>query len=108
MCDRDSVLMPRPMYEALDGQGLPYERPARCVGELPSELAKDALAACLARLAERIGQPASSALKLGLPVHTAFGLTRAQAKNHRCKDLLLTPAAELSLDFCALFAPAAA
>lgn len=99
----NSQTLPRPVIEALDRQGFPYEREALYVGELPHDKIRLALDSAVERLEAEIGRKPSGPLKYGLPVHTAFGMTRPQAKNHSMSKLLLTPAAELSLDYCAVF-----
>ncbi len=91
----------RPDYLALDSQGLEYLRKAREISELPTR--EDRLAACVeaaAEIARQLGVAAPPAIKFGVPVFQSFGMTRPQAKNHPNAKLLLTPGADLSLDYC--------
>ncbi len=93
--------MERPDYLALDSQGLEYLRKAREISELPTR--EDRLAACVeaaAEIARQLGVAAPPAIKFGVPVFQSFGMTRPQAKNHPNAKLLLTPGADLSLDYC--------
>lgn len=93
--------MTRPDYEALDGQGLPYVRPARVVGELPSpEERFVALESATQEVAKLLQINAQRRIPFGGPVFVAFGLTRPQAKNHAQAQLLLTTGDSLSLDYC--------
>lgn len=96
--------MNRPNYEALDGQGLPYVRPARVISELPSSDARrNALDSATLDIAKRLQSLAIRQIGFGTPVFIAFGLTRQQAKVHEQAKLLLTMGCDLSLDFCPEF-----
>lgn len=93
--------MNRPGFETFDAQGLPYLRPAAIVAELPSPEAR-ALAvneAC-ATLAASLGLKAHKAIGPTNPVHLAFNMTRAQARNNANARLLLASGADLALDLC--------
>lgn len=92
--------MQRPSYEALDGQGLPYDRPARVVGELPHGDVDAALSSATQEVSKRLNIAAKRRIPYGAPVFVAFGLNRPQAKNHPEAELLLTKGDSLSLDFC--------
>lgn len=94
--------------EAIDKQGLPYEREALTVGELPSQQVRHALDSAKPALEAAVGLPVVAQIKFGVPLHNAFGMTRAQAKNHPQRDLVLKNGFELSLDLCAAFAKPAA
>lgn len=91
--------MNRPIYEALDASGLPYEREAVVVGELPTPRDRlKALETATGRLATALGMKARRTISLAVPVHVAFGMTRAQAKHHSESDLLLKTGEDLTLD----------
>jgi len=92
--------MQRPNYEALDGQGLPYDRPAQVVGELPQADVDAALVSATQEVSKRLNIAAQRRIPYGAPVFVAFGLNRPQAKNHPEAKLLLTKGDCLSLDFC--------
>lgn len=93
--------MNRPNYEALDGQGLPYIRQARVVGELPTPSDRlVALASASKTLAGRLHLQLHQSIRFGTAVHLAFGLTRQQAKQHSEAKLLLTRGDDISLDQC--------
>jgi len=93
--------MNRPAFEALDAQGLPYLRPAMIVAELPSPEARAAaLNEACAALAAELGLKAHKAISPSNPLHLAFNMTRAQARNHKHAQLLLISAANLPLDHC--------
>lgn len=92
-------MVKRPEYEALNARGYPYMREARVVGELPLADRRPALDAALAAVSKSLGMPALKALSFGLPVFEAFGLNRREAGRHEQAALLLTPGADLSLDF---------
>lgn len=92
--------MQRPTYEALDGQGLPYARPAQVVGELPRAAVDAALASATQEVSKRLNMAAQRRIPYGAPVFVAFGLNRPQAKNHPEAALLLTKGDCLSLDLC--------
>lgn len=98
-----ATIKPRPIVEALDSQGLPCLRAAMTVSDLPHEERGHALQSCGPMLSQAIGAPIVSQLRYGTPVHLAFGMTRAQAKNHPQKKLLLTSGCDVLLDYCALF-----
>lgn len=97
--------MTRPMYEALDAQGLPYLRPALTIGELPTPAERlTALVEATSGIAAKVGLQPVGVLKFALPVFTAFeGMTRAKAKHYPDEKLLLTQGCDVSLDFCASF-----
>lgn len=97
--------MTRPDYEALDNQGLPYTRPSRVVGELPTPAQRiAALAEATPAIAQRIGIPACGVVKFGDPVFRAFvGLDRNKAKRHPDAALLLTMGDDVPLDYCASY-----
>jgi hypothetical protein len=85
------------LYEALDGQGLPYLRPARIIDELPHgqrlfnmHKASQALAA---KIELKLVQPAH----YGRPVYHAFGLNLAAAKKHKHSALLLLLGSDLPI-----------
>jgi hypothetical protein len=64
--------MNRPDYEALDGQGLPYVRAAKIVGELPTpECMMAALNEASEALARKLGLTAHKTISFGAPVHLA-------------------------------------
>lgn len=90
----------RPAYEALDGQGVPFERPARVVGELPYAERGTALASATLEVAKRLNMAAQRQIPFGGPVFVAFGLSRQQAKQHAESALLMTRGDNLSLDYC--------
>lgn len=91
--------MNRPIYEALDVSGQPYEREAQVVGELPTPRDRlKALETATGKLATALGLKARRTISLAVPVHVAFGLTRAQAKHHSESELLLTTGEDLKLD----------
>lgn len=94
--------MNRPMYEALDGMGLPYFRPAKVVGELPTpEERGKALIEATPVIASKLGMKQISNVKFGTPVFCAFdGMTRPKAKHHAESRLLLTRGDDVSLDYC--------
>ena len=94
--------MARPMYEALDTQGIPYLRQAEFVHELPTaEDRLSALAEATPVIAERLKIKQIDRVKVGTPVFCAFeGMTRASAKNHREAKLLLTHGGDVPLLFC--------
>jgi len=93
--------MKRPDYEALDGQGLPYIRPSKVVGELSTPEARGAaLESATMAVAKKLQLSALRRIGFGTPVHIAFGMTRQQAKNHVDAKLLLTLGDDVSLDFC--------
>jgi len=94
--------MTRPQYEALDKIGLPYIRPARVVGELPTPGDRlSALAEATTAIAEKTGLTAIKAIPFGAPVFSAFaGMTRPKAKHHVDSKLLLTMGDDVSLDYC--------
>lgn len=92
--------MHRPNYEALDGQGSPYNRPAKVVGELPTSEVDAALTAATHEVAKLLNITAQRRIPYGAPVYVSFGLTRPQAKNHAQCKLLLTVGHELSLNYC--------
>ena len=90
-----------PEYEALDGRGLPYVRPAKCIGELPTQDERvRALEAATLEMARRLNSSAQRRIGFGTPVHVAFGLTRQQAKNHEQASLLLMKGDVLPLGLC--------
>ena len=96
--------MNRPYYEALDAQGLPYIRPARVAGELPTPSDRSAaLEEASHELSQRFGKKLDKCIGFGTPVHLAFNMSRAQAKNHPDEALLLSKGAALSLDHCASY-----
>lgn len=87
------------IIEALDGQGFPYQRPARYVCELPSvELVKQALHDLACDLAAKTGLQMVAPPAFGLPLFYAFGLRAEDAKKSRHAKLLLTQAAMLPLN----------
>jgi hypothetical protein len=93
--------MNRPDYEALDGQGLPYVRTAKIVGELPTpECRTAALKEASEALGRKLGLKVHRTISFGTPSHLAFNMTRPQAKNHAEARLLLTKGEDLSLDHC--------
>lgn len=92
--------MQRPTYESLDGQGRPYDRPARVVGELPRSHVDSALASATLEVSKRLNIAAQRRIPYGAPVFVAFGLNRPQAKNHPAAALLLTKGDRISLDLC--------
>lgn len=99
--EQETQRVKRPDYEALNGQGLPYIRPARIVGELPTPEARlAALDSATHAIAKRLGITALRRIGFGSPVHVAFGLTRPQARNHAMASLLLTAGDDISLDHC--------
>lgn len=95
--------MTRPIYEALDAQGLPNLRPALTIGELPtSEERQAALVEATPAVADKVGMQPVGVLKFALPVFSVFeGMTRAKSKHHPEEKLLLTQGSDVSLDFCA-------
>ena len=96
--------MTRPMYEALDAQGLPYLRPALTIGELPTpDERKAALVEATSGIAAKVGMQPVGVLKFALPVFSAFDMTRAKSKHYPDEKLLLTQGCDVSLDFCASF-----
>lgn len=97
--------MPRPDYEALDKQGLPFIRPARIVGELPTPEARHAaLVEATIAIAERAGIRATADIKLSTPVFCALdGMRRTKAKHHEDSALLLTLGEDVPLEFCASY-----
>ena len=92
--------MQRPTYEALDRQGLAYDRPARVVGELPHADVDAALASATQEVSKLLNIAAQRRIPFGSPVFVAFGLNRPQAKNHPEAALLLTKGDCLSLYLC--------
>ena|SRR3989338_5545747 len=99
MSETEIIVMNRPIYEALDASGLPYEREAVVVGELPTPRDRlKALETATGRLATALGMKARRTISLAVPVHVAFGMTRAQAKHHSESDLLLKTGEDLTLD----------
>ena len=95
-----------PVIEALDLQGLPYERVARTVEELPSPQARFlALRQITAQIEARSGLrcpadeggSAERIIRFGLPVYESFGLKRADARAHPMAQTLLRRASELPL-----------
>lgn len=93
----------RPLYEALDARGVPYMRPARVIGELPT--ANDraaALAEALPHVEAIVGQKAVCGLKFGCTVATSFMKDRL-ARRHDCAGLLLTKGEGLMLELCPSF-----
>lgn len=90
----------RPTYEALDAKGLPYNRPARVVGELPHSDVRAALESATQEISRRLDMAAKGSIPFGSPVYVAFGLTRPQAKSHPEATLLLTHGENLPLDYC--------
>lgn len=94
--------MTRPIYEALDGQGLPYFRPAQVVGELPTpEERRSALFEATLAIASKIGIKQIDNVKFGTPVFCAFdGMTRPKAKHHPDSKLLLIKGCDIPLEFC--------
>lgn len=96
--------MKAPLYEALDGNGLSYTRPAQTVGELPTpEERGRALEDATMQVAKALGTAAQRRIGFGTPVHVAFGLSRQQAKNHPQAKLLLTKGDDLPLRWCSLY-----
>jgi len=93
----------RPAVEALDGQGRPYVRPARTVGELltPEDRLK-ALEVATMVVARRLGMAAVRRIPYGAPVYLAFGLTKPQAKAHREAVLMLKHGLDIELELCGL------
>lgn len=93
--------MSRPIYEALDRQGIPYLRPAEVVGELPHEARKNALIEATPSIAAKIGIEYVRPVNHGTPVFCAFeNMTRNKAKQHPQAKLLLALGTDVSLDFC--------
>lgn len=90
----------RPDYLALDAQGFEITRKALVIGELPHEARAAACFEAAAPIASKLNLPAPERIKFGVPVFQSFGLTRPQAKQHKQRDLLLTPGDDVSLDYC--------
>ena len=93
----------RPLYEALDRQGLPYMRPAKVIGELPTADVAAATDSATQQIAKMLNMSAVRCIQYGAPVFVAFGLTRNQAKQHSLADLLLTRGDEVPLDHCPVY-----
>jgi len=71
------------------------------VAELPSPEARaQAVNEACAALAAQLGLTALKAIGPTNPVHLAFNMTRAQARNHPHSKVLLLPADNLGLDLC--------
>lgn len=92
--------MKRPLYMALNEQGIEIQRRARLIGELSY---CDRLSAC-AEAARAIGvllnvQPPPR-VKFGIPVFESFGMKKPQLKGHAHAALLNTRGCDLRLDFC--------
>lgn len=92
--------MTAPLVEALDGEGRPYRREARSIGELPWESRKPALLDATHRIAAVLGMEAVRSIPFGCPVYRAFGLTRPAAKKHANASLLMISGCNLPLSFC--------
>ncbi len=93
-----------PDYEALDGRGLPYVRPAQCIGELPTPDERGrALEAATYEIARTLNTVAQRRVGFGTPVHVAFGMTRQAAKNHPQAKLLLLKGDAVPLSVCGCF-----
>lgn len=93
-----------PSIEALDGSGLPYVRPARCVGELPAVEDRGlALESATMEVARLLNAAAQRRIGFGTPVHVAFGMTRQAAKNHAQAKLLLMKGEDVPLSQCGCF-----
>lgn len=85
--------------EALDQTGRPYVREARVVNELPTPEARyAALESATLTIARRLSLSARSRIQFGAPVYVAFGLTRAQARDHAQAKVLMSMGADLPLD----------
>lgn len=78
-----------PNYLALDGKGDEYERQVIVIGELPREHRMPALSLATMPLVQLIGKPIDGELHFGVPAHTLFGMTLAEAKKHDQADILL-------------------
>ena len=93
-----------PDYEALDARGLPYVRPAQCIGELARpEDRGQALESATMEIARLLSITAQRRIGFGTPVHVAFSLTRQQAKNHTQAKLLLLKGDAVPLSQCGCF-----
>ena len=95
-----------PDYEALDGQGLPYVRPAQCICELPTPQERGrALESATMEIARVLNSVAQRRIGFGTPVHIAFGMTRQAAKNHAHAKILLMKGDAVPLSWCGCFTP---
>tara|TARA_R110001592_G_scaffold47952_5_gene151526 strand:+ start:2452 stop:2742 length:291 start_codon:yes stop_codon:yes gene_type:complete len=89
----------RPLYEALDKQGMPYIRPAKTVGELPHSHCRAALDKAIESLSDTVRLTHTKPLAYGMPVYHSFGLNHREAARHIHAKLLMTKACDLNLDF---------
>lgn len=89
-----------PNYEALDCHGHAYVRPAQVVCELPTAARQAALGSATQEVAKLLNIPAKRRISFGTPTFEAFGLNRAQAKNHPQAKLLLMAGHLLPLTLC--------
>ena len=93
--------MERPIFDGADGQGIPMSRPAKVVGELPTAADQAAaFASALSTLGKQLGLKLVNEIRLGTPIHLAFGLSRQQAKQHELAQALLSRGDDVSLDLC--------
>jgi hypothetical protein len=96
--------MDRPSYQALNGEGLEYRRPALVIGELPWEARAAALDEATTSIARALNLTPQKAIPFGAPLFTAFvGMTRPIAKRHARSALLLTKGDDVPLDYCASY-----
>lgn len=94
----------RPLFEGLDGTGLPYTRQARSIGELPLPDRTAALESATAAIAATTGLEATKSIAFGAPVFTAFkDMHRAWAKNHPHAKILLATGDALGLELVPLY-----
>ncbi len=84
---------------ALDKDGFEYERAAAYVGELPTqEIRIEALEKATLIIESIIGIKSNNYIKFGMPVFTAFGLTKKQAINNENHKLLLVRGDDVPLN----------
>lgn len=96
----DRLKMPRPLYEALDDVGRPLWRQAKVIHELEHQDRRAALDSAANEIRARVGMELVAPVRFGLPVFTAFGMTKAQAERHEHSSVLLVAGTGISLDWC--------
>lgn len=89
----------RPIYESLNSLGLPYNRLAQTIDELPHKDIRDALKTALPHLSSVLGLANTKPLAFGVPIYYSFGLNHREATRHPQAKLLMTKSCDLSLDF---------
>lgn len=96
----------RPLYDGVDSAGLPMQREARTIGELPLADQAAALQDLTQALAKELGLTAVKCIHAGTPVFAAFkDMHRQRAKNHLQAKLLLSDGAAVALDRVSIYLP---